>query len=360
MNPLLACVSHPATSACLAGLIWIVSPALAVALSPQAAESTNQEPRMKYAIAIHGGAGPSSKKASDEANRERIESMRQSLDLGKGILEKGGSSVDAVEAVVAFLEDDPKYNAGKGAVFTIDGEHELDASIMDGRTGACGAVAGVRRVKNPIKLARLVMTESPHVLLAGAGAERFAALHSMEMVDNTYFDTPETKAKWEDRKRQKLDSPQTRIQIEDVGYFGTVGCVALDLEGNLAAATSTGGMTAKMFGRVGDSPIIGAGTYAENGACAVSCTGKGEEFIRRVVAYDIAAQMRYGGRSLEESVRHVLRSTLKPNDGGVIAVDHRGNITMDFTTPGMARAAADASGRHEVLWIEDDQSAADR
>lgn len=311
-----------------------------------------QEQPMKFAIAIHGGAGPSSKQASDEANAARIGSMQKALDIGKGILEKGGKSLDAVEAVVLFLEDDPKFNAGKGAVFAADGSHELDASVMDGRTGACGAVAAVRRVKNPIHLARLVMTDSPHVLLTGKGAEAFAELKQVEMVENDYFDTPETRAKWEERKRRKEDNPQSRIQIEDVGCFGTVGCVALDQNGDLAAATSTGGMTAKQFGRVGDSPIIGAGTYADNGTCAVSCTGKGEEYIRHVVAYDIAAQMRYGNKTLQESVDTVLRKTLKPNDGGVIAVDRLGRIVMEYSTPGMARAAADSSGRYDVLWTD--------
>jgi beta-aspartyl-peptidase (threonine type) len=223
---------------------------------------------------------------------------------------------------------------------------------MDGKTKSCGAVAGVRRVKNPIQLARLVMTDSPHVLFVGDGAERFAESKSVPMVDNSYFDTPETRAKWEERKKQKRDNPQSRIQVEDVGYFGTVGCVALDQSGNLAAATSTGGMTAKLFGRVGDSPIIGAGTYADNETCAISCTGKGEEFIRNVVAYDIAAQMRYAHRSLQESVAQVLNHTLKPNDGGIIAVDRLGNIAIEFNTPGMARAAADSSGRYDVLWID--------
>jgi beta-aspartyl-peptidase (threonine type) len=227
---------------------------------------------------------------------------------------------------------------------------------MDGRSGACGAVAAVRRVKNPIQLARLVMTKSPHVLLMGDGAEAFAQLQGVTMVENDYFDTPETRAKWEERKRKKLDNRQSRIQIEDVGYFGTVGCVALDQNGDLAAATSTGGMTAKQFGRVGDSPIIGAGTFADNRTCAVSCTGKGEEFIRHAVAYDISAQMRYGNRSLQQSIEHVLEETLEPNDGGIIGVDRLGNIVMEFSTPGMARAAANSEGRYDVLWTTDDEA----
>lgn len=319
-------------------------------------KTLRQEQPMKFAIAIHGGAGPSSKQASDEANRGRVDSMRKALDLGKGILEKGGTSVDAVEAVVALLEDDPKFNAGRGAVFTAAGTHELDASIMDGQSGACGAVAGVKRIKNPIRLARLVMTDSPHVLFVGDGAEQFAQSKGIELVENTYFDTPETKAKWEERKRREEDKPQSRIQTEDVGYYGTVGCVALDAQGNLAAATSTGGMTAKMFGRIGDSPIVGAGTFADNQTCAVSCTGKGEEFIRHAVAYDISAQMKYANRSLQESVDRVLNQTLKPNDGGIIAVDRAGNIVMEFNTPGMARAAADSTGRDEVLWLADSEA----
>ena len=327
--------------------------------SPLAAQdpinSPSSEPTMKYAIAIHGGAGPSSKQASDEANRNRIASMREALEIGKKILESGGSSLDAVEAVVVYLEDNPKFNAGKGAVFTSAGTHELDASIMDGRDKSCGAVAGVTTVKNPIRLARRVMTDTPHVLLAGAGAEKFAAEQGLDIVENGYFDTPETRARWEERRQRRLDKPQSRIQLEDVGsYLGTVGCVALDAQGNLAAATSTGGMTGKQFGRVGDSPIIGAGTYAENATCAVSCTGIGEQFIRHSVAADVAARLRYLQQPLDECVRVVLEQTLQPNDGGIIAVDRAGNLSMRYTTPGMARAAADSTGRFEVLWTDDE------
>jgi beta-aspartyl-peptidase (threonine type) len=316
---------------------------------------------MTYAIAIHGGAGPSSKQASDEANRNRIDSMTRALTIGKEILEQGGTSLDAVEAVVMFLEDDPKFNAGKGAVFTRDGIHELDASIMNGRDKSCGAVAGVQTVKHPIQLARRVMTQTPHVLLAGRGAESFAQAQGLEIVENSYFDTPETRERWERRKRRNLDQPQSRIQPEDVSaYLGTVGCVALDSHGDLAAATSTGGMTGKQFGRVGDSPIVGAGTYADNATCAVSCTGIGEQFIRHAVAYDISAQMRYLNRPLDQCVRSVLEETLKPNDGGIIAVDREGNVSMRFTTPGMARAVADHTGRFDVLWTVDEAPEAPR
>ena len=326
-------------------------------LSAQTSDNQGRlEQPMKYAIAIHGGAGPSSKQASDEANRNRIDSMREALQIGVKILESGGSSLDAVESVVVYLEDNPKYNAGKGAVFTSAGNHELDASIMDGRDKSCGAVAGVTTVKNPIRLARRVMTDTPHVLLAGTGAEKFAAEIGLELVENSYFDTPETRARWEERRKRLLDKPQSSIQFEDVGaYLGTVGCVALDRQGNLAAATSTGGMTGKQFGRVGDSPIIGAGTYAENATCAVSCTGIGEQYIRHSVAADVAARIRYLHQPLDECVRVILEETLRPNDGGIIAVDRTGKISMRYTTPGMARAAANSSGRFEVLWTEEEK-----
>ena len=316
---------------------------------------SNQDSKMKYAIAIHGGAGPASKKASDQANRERIGSMKEALEIGVRILKENGSSLDAVEAVVRFLEDDPKYNAGKGSVFNSSSEHELDASIMDGNTMNCGAVAGVKSIKNPISLARLVMSKSPHVMLAGDGADEFGAVMNVDIVDNEYFDTPATKEKWKLRQQSQTDNPQSSIQLEDTGsYHGTVGCVALDSHGNLAAATSTGGMTGKKYGRVGDSPIIGAGTYADNQSCAISCTGIGEQYIRYAVAYDVVAQMKYAKRPLKECVANVLQKTLQPNDGGIIAVDRNGNIAIEFTTPGMARAAADSTGRFDVLWVEDE------
>jgi beta-aspartyl-peptidase (threonine type) len=230
-------------------------------------------------------------------------------------------------------------------VFTEDGRHELDASIMDGRTLSCGAVAGVRTVKNPIALARLVMEKTPHVLLMGDGAEQFAASVGVERVDPTYFDT--------DRRRKALEEfLKKRKQKEDNAppkSRSTVGCVALDLQGNLAAATSTGGMTGKRFGRVGDSPIIGAGTYANNATCAVSCTGTGEEYIRLVAAYDVSALMQYGHLNVDQAAHTVIFERLKPDDGGLIAVSHTGEIAMPFNTNGMFRAAADSNGRFEIL-----------
>ena len=324
-----------------------------------AQEGNGDAPEIKYAIVIHGGAGSSPKQFSKEANEERSASMRKALEIGREVLKSGGTSLDAVEKVVLFLENDPQFNAGVGAVYNAAGSHELDASIMDGQTKACGAVAGVSTVKNPISLARMVMTETRHVLLAGQGAEEFAKKMNVELVEPSYFDTPRSRARWERRQKaletqQKTnDADQANLLDEDTGsYQGTVGCVALDSHGNIAAATSTGGMTAKQFGRVGDSPIIGAGTYADNESCGVSCTGVGEEYIRNAVAYDVSARMKYKGETVDEAVQAILNETLEQGDGGIIAISHDGQISMGFNTAGMARAAADSTGRFEVLWDE--------
>lgn len=311
-----------------------------------------------WAIAIHGGAGSSPGNFSAEANTRREEAMQEALDVGVGILQSGGSSLDAVEAVIRFLEDDPQFNAGKGAVFNAAGGHELDASIMDGRNRAAGAVAGVSRIRNPISAARLVMTETRHVLLAGQGAEQFAEANDLEMVDNEYFDTPATVRRWrefqERLKHRQQGTDQAAELLPDTGsYYGTVGCVARDVEGNLAAGTSTGGMTNKKFGRVGDSPIVGAGTWADNETCAVSCTGIGEQFIRNAVAHDVSARMQYQQCSIDQAISDILENRLRPGDGGMIAVDRQGRVFMGFNTGGMARAAADSSGRSEVIWVED-------
>jgi len=295
----------------------------------------------RYAIAIHGGTRGSVENMSEEERTGQLESLKKALDIGKAVLESGGDSLDAVEKTIRFLEDDPRFNAGRGAVFNSAGGHELDASIMDGRDRSCGAVASVRTVKNPIGLARLVMTETRHVLLAAAGAERFADEMEVDRVEQKYF---WTEKRFEARKRAQ----QKQKSEEDGGWMGTVGCVALDRHGNLAAGTSTGGLTNKKFGRIGDSPIIGAGTYADNGTCAVSCTGIGEHFIRHAVAYDVSALMKYKQLSLADAAAHVIHQTLKPGDGGVIAVARDGSIVMDFNTPGMARGAADSTGRFEV------------
>ena len=299
-----------------------------------------EPPKVDYALALHGGAGDDAAKLSAEERSGREATLRKGLEIGLEILKDGGSSLDAVEQVIRHLEDDPHFNAGRGAVFNADGGHELDASIMDGRDRSCGAVAGVQTVKNPISLARLVMTETRHVLLAGPGADRFAKEMKVELVDQEYFTTPFQRRRFEERAK-----PQPEKEDK---HMGTVGCVALDKHGNLAAGTSTGGVTNKKFGRVGDSPIVGAGTYADNGTCAVSCTGVGEHFIRHAIAHDVHARMAYRDASLEDAVRHVLHTTLQPNTGGLIAVGKDGRIVLDFNTVGMARAAADSTGRFEV------------
>ncbi len=306
----------------------------------------------RYAIAIHGGAGSAASNFSDEGNAKRTASMKQALTIGNDILKNGGTSLDAVEAVVRFLEDDAQFNAGRGAVFNAAGNHELDASIMDGKTLACGAVAGVTTVKNPISLARRVMTETRHVLLSGPGADTFAKEQRVDLVEQDYFHTKAARKAWESKKARKKS--QSSVAEEESTHIikGTVGCVALDTHGNLAAATSTGGLTNKQFGRIGDSPIVGAGTYADNNTCAVSCTGVGEEYIRRAIAYDMAAQMRYAKTPIDRAATEILTKRLAKGTGGIIAVDKDGKITMQFNTGGMPRAAADSKGRFEVLWTE--------
>ena len=300
-----------------------------------------------YAIAIHGGAGVIDR--DSPGAEERREALRSALRAGVGVLESEGTSLDAVETVVRLLEDDPNFNAGMGAVFTNSGEHELDASIMDGRTLACGAVAGVRTVRNPILLARHVMENSRHVLFAASGAEEYARSAGFEAVDTRTFDVEHRRRQWErakERERQR--------KADDTRERGTVGAVALDVHGNLAAATSTGGLTNKRFGRVGDSPIVGAGTYANNRSAAVSCTGTGEEFIRHTVARDIAALIEYRGLSVEAAAREVVFQKLQEGDGGVIVVSHDGEIALVFNTLGMYRGAANSDGRFEVaIWIDD-------
>jgi len=290
----------------------------------------------KYTIVIHGGAGTIDRSMHDSLREGYLKSLSQALRIGKEILENGGSSLDAVEQVVRFLEDDPKFNAGKGAVYTSEGTHELDASIMDGSNLSTGAVTLIKRVKNPVTLARLVMEKTPHVLLGGEGVEKFAEEMGLEIVPNTYFDT-------EPSYREYLKAKEK--------VKGTVGCVALDLKGNLAAGTSTGGRTNKMVGRIGDSPLINAGTYANNKTCAVSGTGIGEEFIRHTVAYNVSALMEYKGMTLKQAADEVIFKMLKKDDGGIIAIDKDGNYTTPFNTSGMYRGAATSDGVFEVkIW----------
>lgn len=285
----------------------------------------------KWAIALHGGAGSAPKNMTKEQVANYETELLKSLEIGKQMLENGSSALDAVQAVVISLENNPMFNAGKGAVKNTEGIHELDAAIMDGSNLKAGAVAGIRDVKNPIKAARLVMDSTAHVLLIADGASVFAKQMGLEIVDNSYFSVDE-------KIKQQSDK-------------GTVGCVALDVYGNLAAATSTGGMSGKKWGRVGDVPIIGAGTYANNNTVAVSGTGHGELWIRRVVAYDISALVEYKGLSLEEAANEVIFNKISPmggSGGGIIAVDKNGNISLVFNTSLMHRAWATSDGEQGV------------
>ncbi len=303
----------------------------------------------RFAIAIHGGAGTILKSSmtpeQDALYRTRL---AEAVEVGYAILEKGGTSLDAVEAVVQRLEDDSLFNAGKGAVFNSEGKVELDASIMDGNTLKAGAVATLHHVKNPIRLARTVMEQSDHVFLIGDGAEQFAKAHGLELVDDSYFFTD---ARW-----QSLQKAKAKESLTEKEKHGTVGAVALDQHGNLAAATSTGGMTNKKFGRIGDSPIIGAGTYADNETCAISATGHGEYFIRAVVAHDIASLMRYKGLSLQAAAEAVIMKKLTQlgGTGGIVAIDRNANIAMPFNTDGMYRAYKVQGGNTFVAIYKDE------
>lgn len=306
-----------------------------------------------FGIVIHGGAGTILKKnMSDSLEYAYKAKLKEAITTGHTILKKGGTALEAVTATINIMEDSPLFNSGKGAVFTHEETNELDASIMDGATLNAGAVAGVTRIKNPINLALSVMNDSPHVLLSGKGAENFAKEQGFEWVDPSYFYTEKqykSLQRIKEKNKTKLDK-ENKVSFKDVYFkdykFGTVGCVALDKNGNLAAGTSTGGMTNKRWNRIGDSPIIGAGTYANNATCAVSSTGWGEYFIRAMVAYDISAMMEYKGVSLKEAAREVIQIKVPAlgGDGGIIAIDKEGNITMEFNTAGMYRAYMNAEG----------------
>lgn len=290
-----------------------------------------------FAIALHGGAGTILKaNMSPDLEAAYKETLEKAIKAGHEVLKNGGSSLEAVQKTIIILEDSPLFNAGKGAVLTNEGKNELDASIMDGKTLKAGAVAGVTIVKNPILLANAVMEKSQHVMLTSKGAELFAKEKGLEIVEPSYFYT--------EKAQRALDrAKQTEYKDQK---FGTVGCVALDKYGNLASGTSTGGMTNKRWGRVGDSPIIGAGTYANNATCAVSATGWGEFFIRSVVAYDISAMMEYKKLPLKNAAQTVMKKVKKlGGDGGVVAIDKKGNITFEFNTAGMYRASIDQEGK---------------
>jgi len=299
-------------------------------------------------IAIHGGAGVINR-ASMSAENERAyrADLERALDTGYAVLEKGGTSLDAVVAAVKILEDSPLFNAGKGAVFSHAGINELDAAIMDGSTQKAGAIAGVRHIRNPIELARMVMERTSHVLLAGEGAEEFALEQGVDLVPGSYF---YTERRWKQLEDAQKAEQTAALPPDDIGYFGTVGAVARDQAGNLAAATSTGGMTNKRWGRIGDSPIIGAGTYADNATCAVSATGSGEYFIRAVVAHEICARVRLSGVSAAQAAHDVIHGKLEQigGDGGVIVVDKDGALALEFNTEGMFRGARDSGGRREL------------
>ncbi len=304
----------------------------------------------KIAIAIHGGAGTLRPGLmTPEKEKQYTADLAKAKDAGYDLLAQGGSALDAVEAAVKILEDSPLYNAGRGSVFTADGTHEMDASIMEGKTREAGAVSLVHGIQNPISLARAVMEKSDHVFLAGSGAMDFARSQNFEKKDAAYFYDEFRFQQWQEVKgtdKFMLDHSDDKDH-----KFGTVGAVALDANGDLAAGTSTGGMTNKRYGRVGDSPIIGSGTYADNRCCAVSCTGSGEYFIRAVVAYDVASLMRYANLTLAQAAKKVIHENLLEinGDGGLIAIDHEGNIAMPFNTEGMYRACKSSEGRDEIL-----------
>ena len=322
-------------------------------------ETENTTP--SFGIVIHGGAGTILKEnMTDSLENVYRAKLEEAIKVGHTILKNGGTAMEAVTKTINIMEDSPLFNAGKGAVFTHEETNELDASVMDGATRNAGAIAGVKHIKNPINLAHAVMEHSPHVLLSGEGAERFAKEQGIETVDASYFYT-ENRFKTLQRVKEREGSNTTKkVSVAKDPYikdskFGTVGCVALDKNGDLAAGTSTGGMTNKRWNRIGDSPIIGAGTYANNATCAVSSTGWGEFFIRGMVAHDISAMMEYKGVSLQEAAKEVIQKKL-PNlggDGGIIAIDKKGNVSMEFNTPGMYRAHMDSEDNLKIAMYKE-------
>ena len=309
---------------------------------PVAASAQDEPPR--WSIAIHGGAGVITRERMDAGQQSEYEAaLAGALDAGSAVLAAGGSAIEAVQTVIVLLEDDPKFNAGRGAVYTWDGRNELDAAIMDGRDRSAGAVTGVTTVKNPILLAEAVRRDGRHVFLSGAGAEEFARDHAIETVLPGYFET--------DARRESLDRLRAeKLSARDVDHkSGTVGAVALDIMGNLAAGTSTGGLTGKRWGRIGDAPVVGAGTYADNRACAVSATGAGEYFIRAGVAHEICARMRLAGEGPQAAADTVLSEVAAlGGDGGVIVVSDGGEAVFSFNTEGMYRGRANSDGLREV------------
>lgn len=336
----------------------LVNVALLIATIVFAVGITAQAPKGKTMFVMHGGAGTITRKSmTPEMEQQYRAELEKALRTGHEILAKGGSSLDAVEAAIRILEDSPLFNAGKGAVFTHEGKNELDASIMDGKTLKAGAVAGVTILKNPITAARAVMDKSKHVMMVGRGAELFATKMGLEIVDPSYF---WTERRWKALQNELLQEQNPKAELvplpeHEVKKFGTVGALALDQGGNLAAGTSTGGMSNKMYGRVGDSPIIGAGTYADNNSCAVSGTGDGEYFIRLSVARDIAALVSYRGLSVQQAGDEVIQKKLTNlgGEGGVIILDAKGNFAMPFNSEGMYRGWIGDDGVPHVLIYKD-------
>lgn len=338
--------------------------------------STSFSQNQKVVFAIHGGAGIIEKEnISDELEKKYREKLNEAAAAGFEVLQAGGSGLSAVQAAIIILEDSPLFNAGRGSVFNYDGKIENDASVMNGKTLEAGAVAGIQNVKNPITAALAVLLHSPHVMLSGNGASNFFKQHDIEFIEPEWFYTErrfqshiELKKQMNKKKsdgdgsdQKKKDNTTGHIPDTSNQYatkFGTVGAVALDLNGNLWAGTSTGGMTNKRYGRIGDSPVIGAGTYADNATCAVSCTGHGEYFIRLSVAHQIAAAMAYGKMPLAEAAHHIIHKKLEElgGKGGVIALDRNGNLAMPFNTPGMYRAFVTETGEITVMMYgEDDE-----
>ena len=321
-------------------------------MSDKESSSANEAKTAEYALVIHGGAGTILKKdMSEEREIAYRQALNEALDIGEGMLKAGSESIDVVEKVIHYMEDSPLFNAGKGAVFSHEGKNELDASIMRGSDMNAGAVGGVSNVRYPISAARAVMERSEHVLLTGIGAEKFAELQGLEIVDPSYF---YTERRWNSLQRI-LESEKTKLAAStdpDDKKNGTVGCVALDKNGNIVAGTSSGGMTNKRFNRFGDVPIIGAGTYADNSTCGVSCTGHGEYFIRYAVAHDVSARIKYLGQALPEAANDVVNKTLKNNggSGGLIAVDKYGNVAMPFNSRGMYRGYAKPGERYVGIY----------
>ncbi len=338
----------------IVGIVFAL-PALLALIAGGTPMTHAAEPARPVAIAIHGGAGTIERSALTAEHEKQIrEALEQAVRAGHRILATGGSSLEAVAAAIVILEDSPHFNAGRGAVLNEDGEVELDAALMNGADLSAGAVAAVRGVKNPILLARAVLDHSPHVLLGGRGAEQFGREQHLEFMPAEYFKTEFRQEQW--RRRKESQAGYNAAALDKARWYSTVGAVALDRGGQLAAATSTGGLTMKRWGRIGDSPLIGAGTYADSRYCAVSGTGHGEYFIRAAVAHDICARVRDRGVSVGEAARQVVFDVLKPmgGDGGVIALGPGGEIAMPFNTPGMYRAAIGPDGRLEVAIFADE------